>query len=368
MAHYDPVPVSLSDGSEAVIRSLRPEDAGPWLAFRLALGEESQHTLAYPGMTLPPEEKFRAFLEECARDPQSIQLGAFTGDHLVGHCAARPVVPGHPWAGHVAEFGMAVRRSHWGRGLGKHLLAALDRFALRAGLSRLEGTVRFSNDRGVALYLGAGFQIEGVRRQAARIDGVYSDELYLGKLLAGGASEWKPPRLETPRLSLRPLEPSDAPAIFAYASDPEVARYTLWEAHRSPADSERYIEQYVLPNYRRGIPDSWGIGLKDGPVIGTIGFFWASEKDRCLELGFALARSHWGRGLATEAARGAVTWALASLPVERLQARCKRENARSARVLEKAGFEPEGTLRSLLFDRGRYWDITFFSFPRPSRA
>lgn len=361
MATYGPVSLSLPDGLPLTLRSLRPEDAHDWLQFRAALGDESQHTLAHPGMALPPEERFRKYLEECAADATALQLGAFAGPELVGHLGCRPVVPGHPWAGHVSEFGMAVRKAFWGRGIGKNLLAALDEHALRLGVLRLEATVRMENERGLALYLGAGFHIEGVRRQAAKIDGRFSDEYYLGKLVGRDSGGWEPPRLETARLLLRPLALSDAPSVFAYAADAEVARYTLWEAHRAVADSERYITQYVFPNYRRGVPDSWAITLKEGELIGTIGAFWASEKDRCLEIGFALARAHWGKSIAAEAGQEVIRWASANLPVKRLQARCKAENARSARVLEKLGLAPEGTLRSFLFHRGRQWDIRFFS-------
>lgn len=71
---------------------------------------------------------------------------------------------------------------------------------------------------------------------------------YLGAMSAGL------PPLTTPRLHLRPLTLADGPAIFAYAQDPEVSRYTLWEPHRTEADSEGYIRDYALPATRRACP------------------------------------------------------------------------------------------------------------------
>ena len=44
---------------------------------------------------------------------------------------------------------------------------------------------------------------------------------------------------------LRPFERSDAPDVFAYASNPNVARYTSWETHRTLADSEAFIEMVL---------------------------------------------------------------------------------------------------------------------------
>ena len=50
--------------------------------------------------------------------------------------------------------------------------------------------------------------------------------------------------------------------------------------------------------------------------------------------------------------------------VERVQARCKVENVASARVMEKLGMRYEGTLRSLVFHGGRYWDVEYRSVLR----
>jgi RimJ/RimL family protein N-acetyltransferase len=50
-----------------------------------------------------------------------------------------------------------------------------------------------------------------------------------------------PDRFETTRLTLRPMEREDAPAIFTgYAQDPEVVRFLIWHPHRGLADTEAY--------------------------------------------------------------------------------------------------------------------------------
>ena len=80
------------------------------------------------------------------------------------------------------------------------------------------------------------------------------------------------PHLRTDRLLLRPLQRKDAKDIFSYASDPEVARYVLWEPHQSISDTRSYIS-YMLSLYRHGYPGSWAVvHQKTGSVIGTIGF------------------------------------------------------------------------------------------------
>src|SRR5262245_6354443 len=80
----------------------------------------------------------------------------------------------------------------------------------------------------------------------------------------------------------------------------------------------------------------------DGRLAGMIGLRVSGHR---AELGYVLARPHWGRGLATEAARAVVAWALAQPTFVRVWAVCDVDNHASARVLEKTGMEREGHLR-----------------------
>ena len=65
-----------------------------------------------------------------------------------------------------------------------------------------------------------------------------------------------------------------------------------------------------------------------------------------LELGYVLARRYWGYGFMTEAVTAVVDWAFTEPSVFRVGAVVDIDNQRSARVLERAGFEREGILRS----------------------
>ena len=62
------------------------------------------------------------------------------------------------------------------------------------------------------------------------------------------------------------------------------------------------------------------------------------------ELGWALARSHWGHGYATEAAAGIRDWAYAARAVERLVSLITPDNGRSQRVAERLGATPAETI------------------------
>ena len=147
--------------------------------------------------------------------------------------------------------------------------------------------------------------------------------------------------LSTERLILRPPRAEDAPAVFeAFASDPEVTRFLRWRPHRSLADSHRAMGAR-LKGLETGDEYSWLLSLRtDGSVLGIISA-WPGEED--VEIGFALGRRFWGRGLMTEAVRSVVAWVFES-GMTRVWATCDAENLVSARVLEKAGLRREGLL------------------------
>src|SRR5215210_762396 len=173
------------------------------------------------------------------------------------------------------------------------------------------------------------------------------------------------PELETERLLLRKMRLDDAEAMFAYASDPEVTRYVLFETHRSVEDSEAFL-RLAVEGYERGDFGGWGIVLKDsGAFVGTCGVDvnYAPEHARA-ELGYVLSREHWGRGLMPEAVKAVIRFGFGRMGLNRLEARCIAENVASARVMEKAGMAYEGTLREHEFIKGSYRDMKLYSILR----
>ncbi len=173
------------------------------------------------------------------------------------------------------------------------------------------------------------------------------------------------PVLETERLLLRKMRLDDAGAMFAYASDPEVTRYVLWDTHRSIEDSESFL-RFATEGYERGDFGGWGVVLKDdGVFVGTCGMDvgYTPEHARA-ELGFVLSREHWGKGLMPEAVRAIIRFGFGRMGLNRLEARCIAENTASARVMEKAGMTYEGTLREREFIKGAYRDMKLYSILR----
>lgn len=170
------------------------------------------------------------------------------------------------------------------------------------------------------------------------------------------------PQLRTPRLLLRAPEEQDAESIFAYAKDPEVSRYTLWEPHQSVEDTRQF-----LSNVRRveaeGSGWVWAI-VAGKQLIGTCGLVNLVREHKRADLGFAIAREHWRHGYTSEAVHAVFSFAFRSAGLHRVQSKCLIENVASAALLEKLGMTFEGVLRRYEFIKGAYRDLQLFSILR----
>lgn len=167
---------------------------------------------------------------------------------------------------------------------------------------------------------------------------------------------------QTKRTILRQIEASDQAGIFEYCGNPNVARFTTWEQHRTHADSQVLIER-ALKNYERGLLDPLAITLKSmgNKIVGTAGCAVISQTTKTAEIAYALAESLWGQGLITEACEGLVVYAFKTLGMNRVQARCLPMNIGSARVMEKLGMKFEGRLRESMLVKGELQDIDVWS-------
>ena len=94
-------------------------------------------------------------------------------------------------------------------------------------------------------------------------------------------------------------------------------------------------------DWETGVEYNWIIELEGVPV----GDIAARPKDHAVAFGYLLVPSQWRRGYMSEVLRAVSDWFLNQPEIARAWAVCDIDNAGSAGVLEKAGFELEGTLR-----------------------
>jgi [ribosomal protein S5]-alanine N-acetyltransferase len=141
--------------------------------------------------------------------------------------------------------------------------------------------------------------------------------------------------LETPRLILRDMRPTDVDSLHRVFSDPLLMRF--W-----PVFTYAETEEWVAAEMRHYAEDGfglWAVTLKDSDeVIGDCGLV-RHEVDGAIEtdLGWHVLRSHWSQGYATEAAVASREYAFSQLRAERLVAQIHPENYASRRVAEKIG-------------------------------
>jgi ribosomal-protein-alanine N-acetyltransferase len=112
----------------------------------------------------------------------------------------------------------------------------------------------------------------------------------------------QPPILETNRLILRGLRPSDAPALFGLRTNDQVMRYIDRVRPKDIAESEAAIQKQN-ENFTKGTSLIWAVELKikPGPMIGNLGFWNTDLANHRAELGYMLHPDYWRQGILTEA-------------------------------------------------------------------
>ena len=165
------------------------------------------------------------------------------------------------------------------------------------------------------------------------------------------------PTIETERLILRRIMPTDAEDMFEYANDKQVPRYLLWNPHPSLAYTKEYLA-YLESRYAVGDFFDWAVVVKSsGKMIGTCGFTRFRYEDDCGEIGYVLSPDFHGSGLGTEAAKRDLRFGFEVLGLHRIEVKFMQGNAASLRVSEKLGMQFEGYHRDAMFVKGQYRTI-----------
>lgn len=146
------------------------------------------------------------------------------------------------------------------------------------------------------------------------------------------------PTLTCDRFLMRPVTSSDLSDLAAIWADPEVTRYLPSQGRPIPLD--RVVQSLTSFEHHwqeRGY-GIWAIVDRAGsPMLGYCGLRALDEVDE-VELLYGLGRAHWGRGLATAAARAALDFGFDTAGLTRIIALVSPENHASKRVIEKLDF------------------------------
>lgn len=165
------------------------------------------------------------------------------------------------------------------------------------------------------------------------------------------------------QLVLRDIAMDDWPAVHAYSSRPDVVQYQPW-GPTTPDESRAFVAQVVAAAQvvpRMVYMCAITRGDSDPRCIGTGTLHVHSLDHGQGEIGYFLHPAVWGCGYATEAARLLLGFGFKELDLHRIFGTCDPRNARSARVLEKAGMTYEGLLRQTMHLRDGWRDSAVYS-------
>ena len=149
--------------------------------------------------------------------------------------------------------------------------------------------------------------------------------------------------IETERLILRPFCLSDLDDFYEYASVDGVGEMAGWKHHESKDESREILDIFISED------KTFAICLKEnGKVIGSLGIekygmeAALTEFDgyRGREIGYVLAKDHWGKGIMPEAVNAVIEYLFNELDLDFLTCGYYDFNSQSKRVQEKCGFKP----------------------------
>jgi [ribosomal protein S5]-alanine N-acetyltransferase len=169
-----------------------------------------------------------------------------------------------------------------------------------------------------------------------------------------------PPLLETSRLHIRLASESDLPALLTFNGDDEVTRFLPYATWKSLDDARAWLKRM------QGLQDAGGtlqfvvVDRQSALAIGTCLLFKHDEGSSRAELGYVLARSHWGSGVMIEALTALINHAFTHMALRRLEAEIDPRNVASARLLQRLGFTQEGLLRQRWNTKGELTDSALY--------
>jgi len=149
--------------------------------------------------------------------------------------------------------------------------------------------------------------------------------------------------LKTERLGLRNWKASDIEPFIEMGKDPEVMQYfpSLLSGEESRNLIQKLQNHFILHGYCYFAVDI----LETSEFIGFTGFMnqtWESKFTPCVDMGWRLKRSAWGKGYATEAAKACLEAALPKFNLKEVYAFTPDKNIPSQKVMQKIGMKYTG--------------------------
>jgi RimJ/RimL family protein N-acetyltransferase len=150
--------------------------------------------------------------------------------------------------------------------------------------------------------------------------------------------------IETERLILRKLIPSDDEAMFLLDSNPNVHRYLGNKPVTSIEESREYINNILIQYIQNGVGRFAVILKETNEFIGWAGLKFitepVNERLNFYDIGYRFIEDYWGNGYGQEAAKAWLAYGFKQLKIQKICAYADVENKESRKILEKIGLQP----------------------------
>lgn len=168
------------------------------------------------------------------------------------------------------------------------------------------------------------------------------------------------PAIETERLLLHEIISEDQQFIFEGLSHPEVIRYygVSYQTYEATAAQMNWYQVML----KQGSGVAWKIVNRlSGEKMGVMAVYFYKPEHRKAELGFWLLPQFWNKGYALEALQAVKEYWFQQKGLHRLEAFVEEGNEGSSKLLTKAGFQYEGTMRDCEVKQGRYLSLRIYA-------
>jgi len=173
----------------------------------------------------------------------------------------------------------------------------------------------------------------------------------------------QPQSLSTKELTLRKLSLRDTPSIYEKFYKPEILKWIFFQPHKgfSLEDQKKWVKK-TLSQVKAHKSYVFGITLPgNNEIIGIIGLEKINWENKNAQIGYWIAKEHWGQGLIPKAVKEILRFGFKKAKIHKVYGAVFAENIKSQKVLEKCGFTKEGITRHATYRFRRWHDKIRYS-------
>lgn len=164
---------------------------------------------------------------------------------------------------------------------------------------------------------------------------------------------------ENDSIAMRALKETDAQDLFEFASNPNVKRYIGWPLMQTLEEAQTFVNTLIKRHEEKTHFYGAIIDKTTGKLVGTGMLFGFDDEARHAEVGYVFSEQVWGKGYGSVVTSWLSNYGFETLNRRKLFARVVSGNKGSIRVLEKNGFEIEGTIKEMYCIEGELRDCIY---------